>query len=207
MSTHVSHASHGSHDSHDSHLHEMRSTRFLGFWVFLISDCLLFASLFATYMVLRLHTDGGPTAKEVFDVKDFTIETLALLTSSFTSGLAILSLHKKNKAGLNFWLIITIALGLVFIGYEVNEFYHMASTGAPISRSAFLTSFFVLVGTHGCHVSLGIMWMISLIIQYNIRGIDDMVTTKLMTISLYWHFLDIVWVFIFTVVYMLGVAS
>jgi cytochrome o ubiquinol oxidase subunit 3 len=176
----------------------------LGFWIFLVTDCLLFSTFFAAYAVLHEHTDGGFTAHD-FDVTGFILETFILLISSFTSGLAVLAMHKGKKNSLIGWLILTVLLGAVFIALEINEFTNMVHEGASISRSAFLTSFFSLVGLHGAHVSFGIMWMIGLIIQLAQRGITTVTKGKISIISLYWHFLDAVWIFIFTVVYLMGV--
>ncbi|UUZ86540.1 cytochrome c oxidase subunit 3 [Paenibacillus sp. P26] len=128
-----------------------------------------------------------------------------MLTSSFTSGLATLAMHKGSRKGLIGWLIITAILGAAFVGLEVNEFIKMAGEGATISRSAFLSSFFVLVGTHGLHVSIGLVWMIGLMIQIGRHGITPVTTRKITVIGLYWHFLDVVWIFLFTVVYLMGV--
>lgn len=176
----------------------------LGFWIFLVTDVLLFATFFSAYAVLHAHTNGGFTAKE-FDVPSFIIETFILLTSSFTSGLAVLQMHRGNKKGLIGWLIVTLLLGAVFVGMEINEFTNMAQEGATFQSSAFLTSFFSLVGTHGLHVSFGILWMIGLVFQLAKRGITPVTKRKISIISLYWHFLDAVWIFIFTVVYLMGV--
>ncbi|HET7580207.1 MAG TPA: cytochrome aa3 quinol oxidase subunit III [Bacillales bacterium] len=179
----------------------------LGFWLFLATDLILFACLFATYLVLRTHTDGGPTGQELFGIRGFTIETVLLLTSSFTGSLAVFAMRNRNKTRLIGWLIVTVLLGLGFIGFEVREFLEYVSEGATMQRSAFLSAFFTLVGTHGCHVTFGIFWMISVIIQLARYGIDAMNARKVFIVGLYWHFLDIIWVFIFTVVYMTEVAS
>ncbi|MCQ6281355.1 cytochrome (ubi)quinol oxidase subunit III [Bacillus sp. EB600] len=178
--------------------------KILGFWIFLVTDCLLFATFFSAYAVLHSHTNGGFTAKD-FDIPGFIIETFVLLVSSFTSGLAVLQMHKGNKKGLIGWLIVTAALGAVFVALEINEFTSMALEGATLQKSAFLTSFFSLVGTHGCHVTFGIFWMAGLIVQLSKRGITTVTKRKISIISLYWHFLDAVWIFIFTVVYLMGV--
>ncbi|WP_027416288.1 cytochrome o ubiquinol oxidase subunit III [Aneurinibacillus terranovensis] len=191
---------------HEDHGHENHeSLKILGFWIFLVTDCILFGSLFATYVVLRTHTDGGPTGKELFEVPGFVTETFLLLTSSFTSGLATLAMHKGKLKSLIGWLIVTVLLGLGFIGFEVSEFTKMAMEGATISRSAFLSAFFTLVGTHGLHVSVGLIWMIGIIFQLKHYGITDVTNRKVSIISLYWHFLDAVWIFLFTVVYLMGV--
>ncbi|MDP4163395.1 MAG: cytochrome o ubiquinol oxidase subunit III [Bacillota bacterium] len=196
VSAHVSDHDHGHVDQ--------EGLKVLGFWIFLVTDCLLFATFFATYAVLHNHTNGGFTAKE-FDIPGFIIETFILLISSFTSGLAVLAMNKGNKKGLIRWLIVTAALGATFVGFEINEFTHMVAEGATISKSAFLTSFFSLVGTHGLHVTFGIFWMIGLIFQLSRKGITPVTKRKISIISLYWHFLDAVWIFIFTVVYLMGV--
>lgn len=176
-----------------------------GFWVFLATDLILFACLFATFVVLRTHTAGGPTAKQLFDVKGFTEETFILLTSSFTGGLATFEMHRGKKGRVIGWLIVTALLGLSFVSLEVNEFVKYALEGATIQRSAFLSAFFTLVGTHGSHVSIGILWMTSIIIQVAKRGITPITARKVFIVNLYWHFLDVVWVFLFTVVYLMGV--
>ena len=188
-------------EKHEDH----ESIKIAGFWIFLVQDVLLFATLFATYVVLRNHYAGGPTPKELFDVSGFVAETFILLTSSFTSGIAALQLNRRSVGGLITWEIITVILGLAFIGFEINEFTNMVQEGATVSVSAFLSAFFTLVGTHGAHVSLGIFWMIALIIQLARHGITPVTSRKISVISLYWHFLDAVWIFIFTVVYLIGV--
>lgn len=182
--------------------------KILGFWLFLATDLVLFGCLFATYFVIRTHVDGGVTDKELFDnISGFTIETVLLLTSSFTGSLAIFAMRNNNKKRLVGWLIVTVLLGLGFVGMEVKEFVEYVGEGYTMSRSAFLSAFFTLVGTHGCHVSLGIVWMISTIIQIVRHGINQATARKTFILGLYWHFLDIVWVFIFSVVYMTGVVQ
>ncbi|ABO68726.1 MULTISPECIES: cytochrome aa3 quinol oxidase subunit III [Geobacillus] len=178
----------------------------LGFWIFLGAEVVLFATLFATYLVLFQRTGSGPTAQELFQVKDVLIETLLLLTSSFTCGLAIFEMRRGRLAGLLAWLLVTLLLGIGFITFEVREFIHYVHEGATMQTSAFLSSFFVLVGTHGAHVSLGIGWMIFIIIQLLQRGLTVKTARKVFIVSLYWHFLDVVWIFIFTLVYLLGMV-
>jgi cytochrome o ubiquinol oxidase subunit 3 len=192
------------HDHHDHGHVDQEGLKVLGFWIFLVTDCLLFATFFAAFAVLRTHTNGGFTGKE-FDVPGFVIETFILLISSFTSGLAVLAMHKGNKKALISWLIVTLALGATFVGLEINEFTRMAAEGATLTKSAFLTSFFSLVGLHGLHVTFGIFWMAGLIFQLSKKGITSVTKRKISIISLYWHFLDAVWIFIFTVVYLMGV--
>ncbi|MFC0296097.1 cytochrome aa3 quinol oxidase subunit III [Geobacillus jurassicus] len=178
----------------------------LGFWIFLGAEVALFATLFATYLVLFQRTGSGPTAGELFEVKDVLIETLLLLTSSFTCGLAIFEMRRGRLAGLLAWLLVTLLLGAGFITFEIREFIHYVHEGATMQTSAFLSSFFVLVGTHGAHVSLGIGWMILIIIQLLQRGFTPKTARKVFIVSLYWHFLDVVWIFIFTLVYLLGMV-
>ncbi|MFC4183601.1 cytochrome aa3 quinol oxidase subunit III [Saccharococcus thermophilus] len=178
----------------------------LGFWIFLGAEVALFATLFATYLVLFQRTGSGPTAKDLFEVKDVLIETLLLLTSSFTCGLAIFEMRRGRMSGLLAWLLVTLLLGAGFITFEIREFIHYVHEGATIQTSAFLSSFFVLVGTHGAHVSLGIGWMILIIIQLLQRGFTPRTARKVFIVSLYWHFLDVVWIFIFTLVYLTGMV-
>ncbi|GAD13250.1 quinol oxidase subunit 3 [Geobacillus kaustophilus GBlys] len=178
----------------------------MGFWIFLGAEVALFATLFATYLVLFQRTGSGPTAGELFEVKDVLIETLLLLTSSFTCGLAIFEMRRGRISGLIAWLLVTLLLGVGFITFEIREFIHYVHEGATMQTSAFLSSFFVLVGTHGAHVSLGIGWMILIIIQLLQRGFTPKTARKVFIVSLYWHFLDVVWIFIFTLVYLLGMV-
>ncbi|WP_054025890.1 cytochrome o ubiquinol oxidase subunit III [Bacillus sp. FJAT-28004] len=189
---------------HDDH-HDQESMKMFGFWLFLITDVILFGTLFATYVVLRLNTDGGPTGAELLEMNGIIISTFILLTSSFTSGIAVLEMNKGNKRGLILWLAITAVLGASFVYLEVNEFMHLVHEGANIGTSAYWSAFFVLVGTHGLHVSLGLIWMIALILQIRRRGITPVTKRKVGIISLYWHFLDVVWIFVFSIVYLMGV--
>jgi cytochrome o ubiquinol oxidase subunit 3/cytochrome aa3-600 menaquinol oxidase subunit 3 len=179
----------------------------VGFWIFLASDLLLFASLFATYLVLRTHTDGGPTEQHLFEIPVFTLETFLLLTSSFTCGLAMHAMRRGDLQKLIGWITVTVLLGLAFVGIEVKEFITYSLEGATMQRSAFLSGFYALVGTHGLHVSLGIVWLISVAIQLMRKSIQPTTIRKFTNAGLYWHFLDVVWVMIFTVVYLLGVMG
>ncbi|WP_426449692.1 cytochrome o ubiquinol oxidase subunit III [Paenibacillus sp. S-38] len=199
-------AAKGGHDDHHDHgHHDLESMKTFGFWLFLITDCILFGTLFATYIVLHGNTNGGPTPEELFQMPMIIAETFILLTSSFTSGLAVLAMYQGKVKQLIGWLIVTALLGASFVGLEVTEFIHMVHEGATISTSAFLSGFFALVGTHGLHVSLGLCWMIGLMIQLSRRGITPVTKRKVEVISLYWHFLDVVWIFVLTVVYLMGV--
>ncbi|MDQ1911463.1 cytochrome aa3 quinol oxidase subunit III [Paenibacillus sp. GD4] len=178
----------------------------LGFWIFLGAEIILFATLFSVYGVLFDRYAGGPTHKDLFIMKDVMIQTVLLLTSSFTCGLAILEMRRNSLKGLLTWLIITLLLGAGFVYMEVNEFMHYVHEGATMQTSAFLSSFFVLLGTHGLHVSMGIGWAILIIIQLLRRGITPVTARKTFIIGLYWHFLDVVWIFIFTFVYLKGLV-
>lgn len=179
----------------------------LGFWIFLGAEIALFATLFATYFVLRGMAAGGPTEGELFEINGVLIETLLLLTSSFTMGLAVSEMRRHNKKGLITWLIVTLLLGAGFVGMEITEFVNYVHEGATIQTSAFLSSFFSLLGTHGLHVSLGIGWATMVIIQLLQRGLTPVTARKIFIIGLYWHFLDVVWIFIFTFVYLVGMVS
>ncbi len=178
-----------------------------GFWVYLMTDCILFATLFATYAVLHNNTYGGPSSHDIFDMPFVLRETLVLLTSSFTCGLGMLALHRGNKTGLKVWFTITFLLGLTFLGMELNEFHHLATEGNSWRRSGFLSSYFTLVGTHGLHIATGLLWTIVLMIQVSRQGLTRGITRRLTLFSMFWHFLDIVWIFIFTIVYLMGVIT
>lgn len=181
---------------------EQNRLNIFGFWIFLGAEIILFATLFAVYGVLGKRYADGPTPQDIFVLKDIMIETILLLTSSFTCGLAIYEMRRANLKGLLTWLIITLLLGGGFIYKEISEFVHYVGEGATMQTSAFLSSFFVLLGTHGAHVSLGIGWAILIIIQLLRRGLTPVTARKVFIIGLYWHFLDVVWIFIFTFVYL-----
>lgn len=178
----------------------------LGFWIFLAAEVALFSTLFATYAVLFGRTADAPTPAELFEPGSTLIMTFLLLTSSFTCGIAIHQMRQGSKKGLITWMIITLLLGLAFIGFEVEEFIHYAHEGATLQSSAFWSGFFVLAGTHGLHVSLGIGWAVLVLIQIAKRGITAVTSRKIFIVGLYWHFLDVVWIFIFTCVYLIGMV-
>lgn len=188
---------------HDAH-HQAAPKALFGFWVYLMTDCVLFATLFATYAVLHNSTNGGPGSRELFSMPFVLAETLILLTSSFTTGLAMLAAHRNNKKLVLVWLSVTALLGVAFLTMELSEFRHLASEGNNWQRSGFLSAFFTLVGTHGVHIATGLLWMIVLGTQVALRGITSTTLRRLTLFSLFWHFLDIVWIFIFTIVYLLG---
>lgn len=178
----------------------------LGFWIYLMTDLMLFAALFATYIVLRPGIADGPRPADIFEMPYVLVETLLLLTSSFTSGLAILALRAGNKYGTICLLLITALLGAGFLGMELHEFAKLAGEGYDWTRSAFLSSFFTLVGTHGAHITVGLIWVTTLMVRLARRGITSQLTRQGELFSLFWHFLDIVWIFVFTIVYLMGVA-
>lgn len=176
----------------------------LGFWIYLMTDCLLFASLFATFAVLRTATAGGPGGSELFDLPFVLAETMILLTSSFTVGLAILGARRGFKKQTIFWLLATFALGIAFLAMELTEFSHLAAEGFSWQRSAFLSAFFTLVGTHGLHIAVGLLWLAIMIFRlwrFKFRKTD---LNRLALFALFWHFLDVVWIFIFSIVYLIG---
>jgi cytochrome o ubiquinol oxidase subunit III len=191
--------------AHEHEHHDAGSNKIFGFWIYLMSDCILFASIFATYAVQSHSFAGGPTGKELFELPYVFGETMLLLISSLTYGLAMLALHKGNKSQVIGWLAITFLLGLGFIGMEIYEFHHLIAEGNGPNRSGFLSAFFTLVGTHGLHVSCGLIWMLVMMSQVLKKGLTPAVDTRLMCLSLFWHFLDIVWIGVFTIVYLMGV--
>ncbi|HAS84920.1 MAG TPA: cytochrome o ubiquinol oxidase subunit III [Candidatus Yonathbacteria bacterium] len=176
-----------------------------GFWIYIMSDALLFGSIFATYAVLHNNVFGGPSASDIFSMPFVLAETLILLASSFTYGLASLyAHHHKEKNKVILWLVVTFLLGATFIGMELYEFAKLLLEGNSWQRSGFLSAFFTLVGTHGLHVTAGLIWMGGLIIQVWRKGITVTTIGKVSTLGIFWHFLDIVWIFIFTFVYLMG---
>ena len=185
--------------------HHPENGTLLGFWIYLMSDCLLFASLFASYAVLGRNYAGGPSGAELFDLSLVAINTAFLLVSSITFGFAMISAQNKNLARTMLWLGITGILGVCFLALEIYEFYHLIHQGAGPARSAFLTAFFSLVGTHGLHVLFGIVWLVTLMVQLTKHGITPENMRRLSCLSMFWHFLDVVWIFVFTFVYLMGV--
>lgn len=179
----------------------------LGFWIYLMTDCLLFATLFCTYAVLRKSTFGGPSSQEIFTLPLPFVETLILLSSSLTCGLGVLSSLQIKKYQVLAWLGVTFLLGFLFIWIEWTEFSLLVSEGNSWKRSAFLSSFFALVGTHGLHVTSGLLWISVLMAQIFFSGITVATFRRLSLFSLFWHFLDLIWIFIFTFVYLMGVTE
>lgn len=187
----------------DHHTHNLSKT-LLGFWVYLMTDCILFATLFATYAVLHTQTFGGPSSFDIFDLPFVLAETLLLLTSSFTCGLALLGAEDNRKGKILFWFAVTFVLGAAFLGLELTEFHHLIKEGFGFKRSAFLSSFFTLVGTHGLHIATGLIWMVILLVPVAKEGITPTSYRRLTCLKMFWHFLDVVWIFIFTLVYLMG---
>tara|TARA_B100002003_G_C14076593_1_gene517920 strand:+ start:430 stop:1032 length:603 start_codon:yes stop_codon:yes gene_type:complete len=191
--------------AHDDHAHhDTGGNTVFGFWLYLMTDCILFASVFATYAVLVNHTAGGPSGKDIFELPYVLGETALLLVSSCTYGFAMIAAHRGFKGQTLAWLAATFVLGAGFIGMEINEFHHLIAEGFGPDRSAFLSSFFTLVGMHGLHVTAGLVWMVIMMLQVSQRGLTDRNNTRLMCLSLFWHFLDIVWICVFTIVYLMG---
>jgi cytochrome o ubiquinol oxidase subunit 3 len=187
------------HDDHDP-----GTTKVFGFWIYLMSDCLLFATLFATFAVLHRNTAGGPTARELFELPYVALETALLLLSSITYGFALIGAQVANQTKVLIWLGITFLFGAGFVGMEVNEFHHLVQEGNGPDRSAFLSAFFSLVGTHGLHVTSGLLWIAVMMWTIATRGLGTVQRTRLLCLSLFWHFLDIVWICVFTIVYLMG---
>lgn len=176
----------------------------LGFWIYLMTDCVLFASLFATFAVLRTATAGGPAGSDIFDLQFVLIETMLLLTSSFTVGLAVLGAERGYKKQSIFWLILTFLLGAAFLAMELWEFNQLIGEGHGWQQSAFLSSYFVLVGTHGLHIAVGLLWMAVVIFRLLQRNFKETDVRRLSLLGLFWHFLDVIWIFIFSFVYLIG---
>ena len=177
-----------------------------GFWLYLMSDLIIFATLFATFVVLGRNYANGPTGKELFDLPYLLGETLFLLFSSVTYGLVMLAVRDGRKKWVLIGLAVTFLLGLGFVSMEVNEFYGMVAEGHGPDISAFLSSFFTLVGTHGTHVTFGLIWMVVMMGQVAVKGLTIPVQSRLMRLSMFWHFLDIIWIGIFSIVYLMGVV-
>jgi cytochrome o ubiquinol oxidase subunit 3 len=189
----------------EEHAHAEGGSTMLGFWIYLMSDCLIFACLFAAYGVLGGSYAAGPSPKDLFDLPLVAVNTSMLLLSSITYGFAVLAMDKGRVGQTQAWLAVTAVFGAAFIGFELHEFAHMIQEGATPQRSAFLSSFFTLVGTHGLHVTCGLIWLGTLMVQVAQRGLIEANKRRLMCLSMFWHFLDVVWIGVFTFVYLMGV--
>jgi len=185
--------------------HHPENGTLLGFWLYLMSDCLLFAGLFAAYAVLGRNYAGGPSGAELFELPTIALNTAFLLLSSITYGFAMIASQRKNVKATIIWLGITGLFGLAFLTLEIQEFMHLIHEGAGPQRSAFLTSFFALVGTHGLHVTFGTIWLVTLMFQVGKHGLTTENKRRLMCLSMFWHFLDVIWIGVFTFVYLMGV--
>jgi cytochrome o ubiquinol oxidase subunit 3 len=184
--------------------HHPENGTLLGFWIYLMSDCLIFAVLFACYGVLGRSYAAGPSGADLFDLKLVALNTMFLLLSSITYGFAMLEMAKNRTATTLLWLAVTGFFGLCFLGVELYEFHHLIEEGATPQRSAFLSSFFTLVGTHGLHVTFGSIWLVTLMVQVARTGLTAANKRRLMCLSMFWHFLDVVWIGVFTFVYLMG---
>jgi cytochrome o ubiquinol oxidase subunit 3 len=188
----------------DEHDHEAGGSTMLGFWIYLMSDCLIFAMLFACFGVFGASYAGGPRPSEIFELPLVAVNTAMLLLSSITYGFAMLAMDEDRKAGTLVWLAITGVFGAAFVGLELTEFAKLIAEGATPQRSAFLSSFFTLVGTHGLHVTFGLIWLVTLMVQVARTGLIAANKRRLMCLSLFWHFLDVIWIGVFTFVYLMG---
>jgi cytochrome o ubiquinol oxidase subunit III len=178
-----------------------------GFWVFLLSDIVMFSAFFASYAVLAGNTNGGPSGRAIFDLGNVAVETGCLLLSSFTCGMASIAASVRNKLAFYVMMLVTFVLGAAFIALEIREFVSLIQAGDGPSRSAFLSAFFALVGCHGAHVSAGLLWLLTMIAQVFAKGFRPEILRRILCFSLFWHALDIIWVAVFTVVYLLGVYA
>ncbi|BAH83202.1 cytochrome o ubiquinol oxidase subunit III [Candidatus Ishikawella capsulata] len=185
--------------------HILKSNTIFGFWIYMMSDCIIFATLFATYAVMVNNTADGPIGKDFFKIPFVLIETVFLLISSLTYGMAVISMSSKSKDNVNRWLFLTFLLGLSFVLMEIYEFNHLITKNISPRNSGFLSCFFTLVGTHGLHVICGLIWIMVLIFQITQKGLTTTNCTRIMCLSLFWHFLDIVWICLYTIVYLMGV--
>lgn len=183
---------------------EENRLKILGFWIFLGAEIMLFATLFATYFTLYNRTGNGPTGAEIFEITPVLVETILLLTSSFTIGLGVHAMRIGNKKAMMSFFLITLVLGLGFLGFEIFEFVHYVHIGAGLQTSAFTSILLTTLGTHGAHVTLGIFWGIFIVLQVKKRGLNPQTANKAFIFSLYWHFLDVVWIFIFSFIYLKG---
>lgn len=186
------------------HAHQEDAKDVFGFWMYIMTDCILFSCLFATFIVLRHNTYGGPALKQLIDLPYVFGETLFLLVSNLTFGFAILSMYKGYKNRLLSWLSLTFLFGLGFVVMEVLEFIHLYKDGHGFQTSGAMSAFFTLVGTHGCHVSIGLLWILLMIVQVSMNKITPAMRRRLTYLGMFWNFLDIVWIFVFTIVYLMG---
>jgi cytochrome o ubiquinol oxidase subunit 3 len=188
---------------HDEHHHEPGTM--LGFWLYLMSDCLIFSILFAVYAVVGTNYAAGPSPADLFELDKILISTFLLLFSSITYGFAVLRMNVSDMRGTQIWLIITGLFGMGFLVMEVQEFHHLWHLGATPMASGFLSAFFTLVGTHGIHVTCGFIWLCTLLVQLNMHGLTPENRRRVLCLSLFWHFLDLIWIGVFSLIYLTGV--
>lgn len=188
----------------DDHYHESDSTDVFGFWLYILTDCILFGCLFATFLVLNNPGSPGPAIKSYLNLTDILIETFLLLASNFTFCLSVLNLYQHKFLKVQLWLLITFILGSSFVTLELREFIHLAKDGFSWNVNGQASSFFTLVGTHGLHVSFGLLWILIMIIQLSLFNITHITKRRMAYLGLFWNFLDIVWIFVFTIVYLMG---
>jgi cytochrome o ubiquinol oxidase subunit 3 len=181
-----------------------KTKTYLGFWIYIMTDCVLFASLFAVYAVLHNNTNGGPSNSQLFSLPYALTETLILLTSSFTSGLSILAARNNHVKKVLLWMVVTFVLGISFLYLELHEFTNLVRSGNSWRESGFLSSYFTLVGTHGLHITVGLLWMAILGFIIITKGLTKKTVKGLTLLNIFWHFLDVIWIFIFSVVYLMG---
>ena len=191
----------------DQHAHPEGHSTMLGFWIYLMSDCLIFAILFACYAVLGGNYAAGPAPKDLFELPLVALNTAMLLISSITFGFAVLQMQQGKVRGTQIWLAVTALFGAAFLAIELYEFQHLIHIGATPQRSAFLSAFFTLVGTHGLHVTFGIVWLLTLMVQLSRHGLIPANKRRVMCLSMFWHFLDVVWIGVFTIVYLMGMLQ
>jgi cytochrome o ubiquinol oxidase subunit 3 len=191
--------------THEEHHHDTNGTDVFGFWLYILTDCILFGSIFATFVVMNKPDAYGPALKQFIELPYVLKETFFLLASNFTFGLAMLSMYKRKLLGMRFWLFLTFLLGFGFVYMEVSEFILLFHEGFTPATSGLASAFFTLVGTHGLHVSCGLIWILFMIIQAGIfRNNHDWLEKRMVMLGIFWNFLDIVWIFVFTVVYLTG---
>jgi len=191
------------HHQHALHHHDTDSTDVFGFWLYIMTDCVLFSCLFATYIVLNLPQVPGPSLKNYIDLPYILIETFLLLASNFVFCLSILNLYKHKLRHVQIWLAVSFLLGAAFVAMELTEFHHLVNLGLSWELHGKLSSFFTLVGTHGLHVSIGLCWILLMIFQLPFLK-NNVAKRRLTYLGLFWNFLDIVWIFVFTIVYLMG---
>ncbi len=199
------HASSAAEEHEEAHSHD--GGTLLGFWIYLMSDCLIFAVLFAVYAVLGQNFAAGPGPRDLFEIHMILLATFMLLFSSITFGFAVLRMQMNDRFGLNLWLTITGLFGLAFLYLEYLEFRHLWDLGATPMASAFLSSFYLLVGTHGLHVMAGCIWLVVLMVQIGMYGINEDNRRRVMCLSLFWHFLDLIWIGVYSLVYLTGAVT